>query len=112
MRKRINYLLTRFEATPSEKLILRKMQKAINENIFEKAMLRRQKEALEAKTALLAGVKRKRVEPDPNQKFADIRAIRRTQRAVGRLVDDSTEPSSSEVSSVEDSECEDEIRCG
>jgi len=66
MRKRVNYLLTRFEATLSEKLMLRKMQKAINENIFERAILRRKEEALEVKTALLAGTKRKRVDPDLN----------------------------------------------
>ena len=62
--------------------------------------------------ALLAGTKRKRVEPDPNQKFIDIKAIRRAQRAAGRVVDDSTEPSSSELSSLEDSEYKDEIRYG
>lgn len=67
---------------------------------------------MEVKTALLAGTKRKRVDPDPNQKFVDIKAIRRAQRDVGRLVDDSTEPSSSELSSLEDSECEEEIVCG
>ena len=74
--------------------------------------MKRKEEALEAKTALLAGTKRKRVDPDPNQKFVDIKAIRRAQRAVGRDVDDSTEAPSSESSSSEDSECKDEIRCG
>jgi len=111
IRKRVNYLLTQFEATPSEKLMLRKMQKAIQENTFERALIKRKEEVLEAKMALLVGTKRKRVDPDPNSKFADIRAIRRSQRAVGRDVEDSTELSSSELSSEEESDYEDEIRC-
>ena len=92
--------------------MLRKMQKAINENAFERAILKRKEEALEAKMVLLAGTKRKRVDPDLNQKFVDIKAIRRTQRAAGRPVDSSTEPSSSSLSSLEDSEYEEEIQCG
>ena len=46
--------------------MLRKMQKAINENVFERAILKRKEEVLEVKMALLAGTKRKRVDPDPN----------------------------------------------
>ena len=89
--------------------MLRKMQKAINENVFERAILKRKEEVLEAKMALLAGTKRKRVDPDPNQKFVDIKAIRRAQREVGRPVDKSIESSSSRVSSPEESECKEEI---
>jgi len=87
------------------------MQKTINENVFERVILKRKEEVLEAKIALLAGTKRKKVDPDPNQKFVDIKAIRRAQREVGRLVDKSTESSSSGASSLEESECEEEIEC-
>ena len=70
-------------------------------------MAKRRIEELEAQIKRIKPTRRRKVIPDPNSSFADIRNIRRAQREAGRAVDSSTDSSLASVSNSKDEEVED-----
>jgi len=86
----------------TDKLFLQKVSKALDEKDFELTLCKWRIESLEAELNRLQRIKRRRVKPDPNTQFANIKSIRAAQRAVGRNpVKDSDSEEEEESSDVE-----------
>jgi len=81
--------------------------KAYDKKDFELAIAKRKIEELEAQIERNKETRRKKVVPDPNRSFANIRQIRRAQRKAGRDIDNSTDSSLASISNSEDEEVED-----
>ncbi|KAK4442586.1 hypothetical protein QBC34DRAFT_418548 [Podospora aff. communis PSN243] len=73
---------------PRDRLFLRKVGKALDEQAFELAISKRKIEGLEHSFEEIRARKRKKVEEDPNTTFTNIQTICKAQRAVGRLTED------------------------
>ena len=82
--------------------MFRKLEKVIDEKDYQLAQLQQENEALKMRLEGSTTVKRKRVAPDPNQKFVNIEQIHRAQVAVGRVENQVVEESSSESSDEAD----------
>jgi len=91
----------------TQRRLFRKVRKAYDEKDFELAIAKRRIEELEAQAERNKGHRRRKVVPDPNGMFSNIRHIRRAQREAGRDVDSSTDSSLTTLSSSEDEEVED-----
>ena len=85
---RQNYLhtLATYALYPStRRLLFRKLEKVFDEKDYELARLRQENEALKARLQGSTVGRRKRVAPDPNQRFVNIEQIHRAQIAAGRI---------------------------
>jgi hypothetical protein len=65
--------------------LFRKLEKVFNEKDYQLAQLRQENEALKARLEGTTTSRRKRVVPDPNERFVNIEQIRRAQVAAGRV---------------------------
>ena len=83
------------------------MSKVYDKKDFDLAVAKRRIEELEAQIERIKPTRRRKVIPDPNSSFTNIRNIRRAQREAGRAVDSSTDSSLASVSNSEDEEVED-----
>ena len=81
-----------------DRLFLRKVGKALDEQAFELAISKRKIESLEYCLEEMRARKRKKVEEDPNTTFANIQTIRKAQRAVGRPTEESEDTEEAEDS--------------
>jgi len=102
LRDQARLFATGIKVTPRDRLFLRKVEKAFDEQSFELAAAKRTVESLERTLALTTASKKRRVHPDPNSSFSTISSVRAAQAEAGRDVD-----TSSETSETEDSETED-----
>jgi len=94
-------------ATPTERILFRKVEKAFDQKNFQLALQKRKIEELEATVERLKPSRRRKVVPDPNGVFANINNIRQAQREVGRVESESEESEGLEESYSEDEEAED-----
>jgi len=85
----------------TDRLFLRKVEKAMDKKDFELAMAKRRIESLEAELERVRATKRRKVEVDLNTQFVNIKTIRALQRAAGRkLVEDSDSEEEGDSSDV------------
>ena len=99
LRKKIdrrNYLHTLATQAPhpsTRRLLFRKLEKVLDEKDYELARLRQENEALKVRLEGTNIGRRRRVVPDPNQRFVNIEQIHRAQVAAGRVEDPVAEES-------------------
>ena len=86
-------------ATTTQRLLFRKVQKGYEEKDFQLAIAQRKIKALEIVVEAQRAKKRKRVETSPNSKFANIEAIRKAQMEAGDLVNTFSESDESDLPS-------------
>ena len=94
-------------ATPTERLLFRKVEKAFNAKDFSLALQQRRIEELEATVERLRPTKRRKVVPDPNTIFSTIEDIHKAQVEAGRIEVESEEEDTTSKSEEEESEGED-----
>lgn len=92
------------QSTTTQRLLFRKVQKGFEEKDFQLATALRKVEALEAELDSGRARKRKRVQINPNSKFADIEAIYQAQVEAGEVNDRLDESSESGLLS-DDEDC-------
>lgn len=90
-------------SSPTQRLLFRKLLKGYDEKEHQLTMTSQKTEALEAQVEATKKTKRKKVQLDPNEVFADIEAIRRAQIEVGRVSEESEESEESETPTEEGS---------
>jgi hypothetical protein len=73
--------------------LFRKLEKVLDEKDYELARLRQENEALKVRLEGTNIGRRRRVVPDPNQRFVNIEQIHRAQVAAGRVEDPVAEES-------------------
>ena len=81
----LDNLGTQFQHPSTRRLLFRKLEKIFDEKDYQLAQLRQENEALKARLGGTTAGRRKRVVPDPNQRFVNIEQIRRAQIAAGRV---------------------------
>jgi len=86
-RSYLNNLATLFPHPSTKRLLFRKLEKVFDEKDYELAQLRQENEALKVRLEGTTTGRRKRVVPDPNQRFVNIEQIHRAQIAAGRIED-------------------------
>ena len=91
----------------TQRRLFQKVSKVYDEKDFDLAVAKRRIEELEAQIERIKPTRRRKVIPDPNSSFTDIRNIRRAQREAGRAIDSSTDSSLASVSNSKDEEMED-----
>ncbi|KAI1004150.1 hypothetical protein K3495_g4060 [Podosphaera aphanis] len=79
----------------TQRLHFRKIQKSFEEKDYQIAAAQQKIEALESQVEAGRARKRRRVQTDPNSKFADIESIRRAQIEVGDFINNTNETSDS-----------------
>ena len=91
------------KAVPSDRLFLRKVGKAMDDQAFELATCKRKLQALEQEVDRLRLTKKRKVKEDPNTLFTSIRTVGDAQRLVGRRpVGDSDSEEEDDSSDAED----------
>lgn len=100
LRNQVRLFVSGIKATLRDRLFLRKVEKAFDEQSFELAAAKRTVESLERTLALTTASKKRRVHPDPNSSFSTITSVREAQAEAGRDVDTSSESSESEDSGM------------
>ena len=83
------------------------MSKVYDKKDFDLTVAKRRIEELEAQIKRIKPMRKRKVIPDLNNSFTDIRNIRRAQREAGRAIDSSTDSSLASVSNSKDEEMED-----
>jgi 4-hydroxybenzoate polyprenyltransferase len=73
----LNNLGTQFQHPSTRRLLFRKLEKVFDEKDYQLAQLRQENEALKARLEGTTTGRRKRVIPDPNQRFVNIEQIHR-----------------------------------
>jgi len=81
----LDNMTARFSHPSTRRLLFRKLEKVFDEKDYQLAQLRQENEALKARLEGTTTGRRKRVVPDPNQRFVNIEQIRRAQIAAGRV---------------------------
>ena len=87
----------------TQRLAFWKLNKAWDDNYFDKAHISQQFEAQKVELELARPSKRKKVVPDPNSLFVNIEQIHQAQIEAGRVEKDPAEESDSERSESESS---------
>ncbi len=82
----------------TRRLLFRKFEKVFDEKDYQVAQLQQENEALKVRLEGSNTIRRKKVVPDPNERFVNIQQIRQAQAAVGRIEDTAAEESGSERS--------------
>lgn len=77
----------------TQRLLFRKIQKSFDEKDYQIAVAQQKIEALESQVEAGRARKRRRVQTDPNSKFADIESIRRAQIDAGDFINNINETS-------------------
>jgi len=95
-RSYLDNMTTRFSHPSTRRLLFRKLEKIFDEKDYQLAQLRQENEALKVRLEGTTTGRRKRVVPDPNQRFVNIEQIRRAQIAAGRIENPVAEESRSE----------------
>lgn len=87
-----------FRGSPTQRLAARKIEKAWDEKNYELTFLKQKVQALEAKVEAMEPTRRRRVRPDPNELFSEIKHVHRAQIEVGRIEEPAEEEGDSENS--------------
>ncbi|KAL8284538.1 hypothetical protein RB600_009104 [Gaeumannomyces tritici] len=99
----LHQLAQLIEAPPTARLLFRKVTKALDIQSIEIASLKIKTRQQEAQLEELRPVKRKRVHPDPNQKFVTMRDVRRARSgSAEEEAPGSDSPSSDESEDTQD----------
>ena len=75
------YFERKVKFSPTHRMLFRNVENALDEKDFELAIKQRENDYLKTELELLKSKKKKKVDIDPNTKFAGIKAIRKAQLA-------------------------------
>jgi hypothetical protein len=92
-------LLSRSRRFPTQRYLFRKILKRWEQKDIDLAIASRKNQELEAKIEASRKVRRKKVQIDPNESFANIEAIRKAQIEAGEVSTDSDGSEDSETPS-------------
>lgn len=95
------------EATPTERLLFRKLEKAFDQRDYTIAIQTREIEMLKATIERMKPTKRKKVIPEPNSVFARIEEIHEAQVEAGRFDSEDSEEEEEEELETENERVED-----